>query len=111
MTIFYHGSNMANIDTFLTALKKVCKKKGISFIPRWASVKDEKFPAYTKFSLEVSELTGSEITQRFFIQKVENLSDALYCIKDHAKEVIKESMIEEMIEIMLKYYMYGDVVQ
>jgi hypothetical protein len=102
---------MINIDLFLEALVKILGEKGkkIALIPRWESVKDKKFPAYTRFTLEVSELTGVIVTNRFMVQKTQNLSEMVAYI--NAEKVIKEDMVSEMIRIMLKYYMYGESVQ
>lgn len=104
------GDNMINIDLFLGALVKVLGEKGkkVALIPRWESIKDRKFPAYTRFTLEVCELTGMTITNRFMVQKTQNLSEITAY---NAEEIIKEDMVSEMIRIMLKYYMYGESVQ
>lgn len=101
---------MINIDLFLEALVKVLREKGkeVALIPRWESVKDKKFPAYTKFTLEVSELSGLTVTNRFMVHKTQNLSELIYI---NAEQVIKEDMVSEMIRIILKYYMYGESVQ
>ena len=102
---------MVNIDAFLKALTNVLSEKGkkITLIHRWESVRDKKFPVYTKFTLEVSELTGVTVTNRFMVQKTQNLSEMVAYI--NAEEVIKEDMVSEMIRIILKYYMYGELVQ
>ena len=104
---------MIDIDVFLNAFSSVLKEKNkdIRFISRWASIKDEKFSAYTKFTLEVNEMKGGVITNKFTVQRTENLSDTLYCIKEQLEETVKDKMVEEAIRMMLKYYMYGELVQ
>ena len=104
---------MIDIDVFLNAFSSVLKEKNkdIRFISRWASIKDEKFPAYTKFTLEVNEMKEGVITNKFTVQRTENLSDTLYCIKEQLEETVKDKMVEEVIRMMLKYYMYGELVQ
>jgi len=111
MMVYLTGDNMINIDLFLEALVKVLGEKGkkVALIPRWESVRDKKFPAYTRFTLEVNELTGVTVTNRFMVQKTQNLSEMVAYI--NAEEAIKEDMVSEMIRIMLKYYMYGELVQ
>lgn len=101
---------MINIDLFLEALVKVLREKGkeVVLIPRWESIKDKKFPTYTKFTLEVSELSGLTVTNRFMVHKTQNLSELIYI---NAEQVIKGDMVSEMIRIILKYYMYGESVQ
>lgn len=102
---------MTDIDFFLKALVKVLDEKGkkIALAARWSSVRDEKFPAYKKFTLEVCEIFNGTLTNRFIVQKAQNMSD-MSAYPD-AEKIVKQDMITEMIRIILKYYMYGEVVQ
>jgi hypothetical protein len=102
---------MTSIDLFLKSLSSLLneKNKNVDFIPRWTSIKDEKFPAYTKFTLEINELINFKVTYKFRVQSVENTSN---CIDtENYIDCIKEKMTVSMIKLMLRYYMYGESVQ
>lgn len=102
---------MKSLDIFLRALEHTYKERNIILIPRWYSVRDEKFPAYMTYSVEVIELCSGEKTQRFMVQHKENMSENSYITKEEKESVIKENLTKEIMCVMLKYYMYGNTVQ
>ena len=98
-----------SLNTFLKALEKSRDSKSI-FVPKWVSMEDIKFPAYTKFVLEVTEIMDDIIIHKFTVQKTENLSANTYMSKEEAGNAIKEFMVQNVIEQMLRYYLYGRAV-
>ena len=101
----------STIDIFLKSLEKAHKENMLHFVSRWESIRNEKFPAYTKFTLEVVELNKGVSTQRFIVQRTQNMTEFHNVLKEEAIKIIKDNITEEMITIMLKYYMYGELVQ
>lgn len=102
---------MKSIDLFLKALEKTYKERKITFVPRWHNVRDDKFPAFTKFNLEVVEIVEGKINMRFNVQRIENLSLTTYIPKEEIKKNAEDTLTQQMIEMILKYYMYGELVQ
>lgn len=100
---------MKSLNIFLKAFERTYKKGKSIFVPKWTAIQDARFPAYTKFTLEVCELAGGVLIQKFTVQMTENMSVSS-TPKDEIEEKIKETMTQRIIEEMLRYYMYGNVV-
>lgn len=101
---------MRSLDIFLKAFEKTYKRSKSLFIPKWASIQDAKFPAYTKFTLEVYEMVEGVPIQKFTVQVTENMSASNVMSKDEREKRLKETMTQKVIEEMLRYYMYGNEV-
>lgn len=78
------------------------------FIPKWTSVQDTKFPAYTKYTLEVCELIEGVLIQKFTVQITKNTTATSSISKKEIEESTKKTMVLRIMEDMLKYYMYGN---
>lgn len=101
---------MRSLDIFLKAFEKTYKRSKSLFIPKWTSIQDAKFPAYTKFTLEVYEMVEGVPIQKFTVQVTENMSASNVMSKDEREKRLKETMTQKVIEEMLRYYMYGNEV-
>lgn len=101
---------MNDIDLFLKALTSALKQENIHFVPRWNKVRDSQFPAYTTFSLEVVVLKGLEKIHIFSVKRTENTASN-YLNKEYVEQLINNGLMQQIMEDMLKYYLYGDAVQ